>query len=444
LQAQACSTPNESGQALVAYTLALGSILAMLGLTVDVGWAYFRKQAAQSAAESAAMSAASAARRLSSTFTCNTDLECPSSPSACPTSPISSALSPAYNALQIGCYYASQNGFSVVNGGAQNVTMTAGTGYPPTAPNVNTNYWVTARVSESIPQLFSRIIPGHNSLTAGARATAGLINISLSGCAYLLDTRGVDTLMVGTSSFVATGCSVNVDSSSPNAVDLKGTANMNVAQLNVVGGVVNQGSGGFGSTQIVTGVAPFSDPLASVQPPSPGTCMASVHATNTVNLTPGTYCGGITGAGGSTINFAPGVYILSGGGMSLNGNASGTGVMFYNTFDSNGQNFSPISVNGSGTINLTAPSSGPYQSMLFFEDRNAPAGTINAIEGSTGLNLVGNLYFPTSELDLGGSGSSTDVAIVANTLQLKGTGQFTETTLPTPSAPSAPQVTLIE
>jgi hypothetical protein len=82
--------------------------------------------------------------------------------------------------------------------------------------------------------------------------------------------------------------------------------------------------------------------------------------------------------------------------------------------------------------------------MLFFEDRKAPAGTINAIEGSTSLNLVGNLYFPTSELDLGGSGSSTDVAIVANSLQLKGTGSFTETVVPTPSAPSAPQVTLIE
>ena len=218
---------------------------------------------------------------------------------------------------------------------------------------------------------------------------------------------------------------------------------MNVGQLNVVGGVVNSGGGSFDSTVINTGVASFPDPLANVPAPTPGSCLASVHATNTVNLTPGTYCGGISGTGGSTINFASGVYILLGGGLSFNGNASGTGVMFYNTFNST-YSFSPISITGSGTITLSAPTSGPYRGMLFFEDRNAPAGTADTVEGSSTLNLVGDLYFKNSELDLGGSGSSTDVAIVANTLVLHGGGTFQGTQLSTAAAPSVSTIVLIE
>jgi hypothetical protein len=415
-----------------------------LGLTADVGWAYYRQQAAQTAAESAAIAAVKSAQKLSATYTCGTDLECPSTPTACPSAPISSTLSPSYNSVQIGCYYAYLDGFSAGgSSGTQSVTVTAGTGTPTTVPNVTANYWVTVRASESISQLFSAIISGDTSLTASARATAAIVNAPLSGCAYMLDPSGIDTLMVGTSSFVATGCSINVDSSSANAVDLKGTSSMNVGQLNVVGGVVNSGGGSFDSTVINTGVASFPDPLANVPAPTPGTCLASVHATHTVNLTPGTYCGGISGTGGSTINFAPGVYILLGGGMSFNGNASGTGVMFYNTFDST-HSFSPISITGSGTVTLSAPTSGPYQSVLFFEDRNAPSGQVDSILGSSTLNLVGDLYFKNSEVDLGGSGSSTDVAIVANSLQLKGTGVFQSTQLSTAAAPSVPTIALIE
>jgi Putative Flp pilus-assembly TadE/G-like len=447
---------DERGQALVMVSFALIAILAILGLTVDVGWAFFRKQAAQTAVESAALAAVQAAQKLSATFTCGADVECPSTPSACPSPPISSTLSPSYNNLQIGCSYANLNGFSAA--GVQNVTMAAGTGAPSTVPNVSTNYWVTARATESIPQLFSAIIPGHTSIVSSARATAGIVNFALSGCVYLLSTSGTALTDSASASINATFCSINVNSNSASAVNMTGSGNINAATLNVVGpsscagkptcGISKSGSGGFGSTTINTGIATFSDPLAAVQPPPLGTCKAAVNdgSSSPLSLSPGTYCGGIKVSGSGSVTFSPGVYILDGGGLTLTGSGAvtGSGVMFYNTFDST-HPFAPVDITSgsSSPTTLSAPSSGPYQGLLIFESRSAPAST-DSITGSTNLNLVGNLYFKNSTLDLTGSGSSTDVAVVANQLVMTGSGNFNETNLSSASGPSAPVISLIE
>jgi Flp pilus assembly protein TadG len=449
---------DERGQALLMTALSLGMIFGILGLTVDVGWAYYRQQAAQTAAEAAALAAVKSAQTLSSTFTCGTDLECPSTATACPSAPISSTLSPSYNSVQIGCYYAYLDGFSAGgSSGAQSVTMAAGTGTPTTVPNVSTAYWVTARVSESISQLFSGINSGNNSLTASARATAAIINQGITACAYLLSPTGTGLSMTGSGSFTSSGCSINVNSDGASAVSLTGSGSIKVGYLNVVGpascagaqtcGISQTGSGGFGTTKITTGITSFSDPLAALPEPTLGTCKAAVNSTGSspVSLTAGTYCGGISVTGSGNVTLASGTYIIDGGGLTLtgSGNVTGTDVMIYNTFDST-HAFAPVDITGSGNINLTAPTSGPYQGVLFFEDRNAPSGETDKVTGSGNLNVVGDLYFKNSTLDVTGSGSSTDVAIIANKLSITGSGNFAETVLSTASAPSVPMIALIE
>ena len=52
---------NRKGQTAIMFTLALIPLFGMLGLVVDMGWANFRKQAAQAAADAAAEAAAEAA-----------------------------------------------------------------------------------------------------------------------------------------------------------------------------------------------------------------------------------------------------------------------------------------------------------------------------------------------------------------------------------------------
>jgi hypothetical protein len=434
---------DERGQALLVTALSLGMIFGILGLAADVGWAYYQREAAQTAAEAAAIAAVKSAMTLSATFTCGTDLECPSTATACPSAPISSTLSPSYNSVQIGCYYAYLDGFSAGgSSGAQSVTMAAGTGTPTTVANVTTNYWVTARVSESISQLFSGIISGNNSLTASARATAAVISQPLTGCAYLLATTGIAVLNdTAGGSFTSTSCAVYVDSSNADAASITGGGKFQVGSLNVVGGV-HANTGDLGTTTVNTGIAPFPDPLAAVPEPTPGSCMTFTGSTS---LTPGTYCGGIKITSGSATTMASGIYIMLGGGFTDTGGGSltGNGVMIYNTFNST-HAFAPVDITAGGAVTLSAPTSGPYQGILFFEDRNAPSGETDTLTGGGQMNMVGDLYFRNSTLTVTAGGSGNDVAIIANQMVYTGGGNMTDKNLSSSSAPAVPMIALIE
>lgn len=133
----------------------------------------------------------------------------------------------------------------------------------------------------------------------------------------------------------------------------------------------------------------------------------SISGSAPVTLSPGVYAGGISISNNANITFNPGTYILAGGGLSIGGNAtlSGTGVTFYNTTGPGG--YQPISFSGNVTANLSAPTSGPFAGILFFQDRSI------AYSGSNGSTIVGNgnstfdgvLYFPTTSLSYVGNSS---------------------------------------
>ncbi len=171
---------KERGQVIVMVTFALFAMVGLMGLAVDLGWSYFTKKSAQAAADSAALAAAQqafvSAGEGDDAYTCGTGVTCQAATSC-----------PGAGNIQNGCLYAQQNGFSVTEGGRQNVTMEANTTYPiPTAPGVHPYYWVTARVSERVPQLFSSIL-GNTSSLVSARATAAVIDSSVMGSLILLN-----------------------------------------------------------------------------------------------------------------------------------------------------------------------------------------------------------------------------------------------------------------
>jgi hypothetical protein len=132
----------------------------------------------------------------------------------------------------------------------------------------------------------------------------------------------------------------------------------------------------------------------------------------TATLNPGVYCGGIEINYGANVTFNPGTYILtsatnaSGTSYGLTANigalATGNGITFYNTVTS-GKTAGPIQFNyssfaaGNG-INFTAPATGTYEGILFFQDS---ANTTQAqIIGSSSFNTVlqGAYYFPKAKV----------------------------------------------
>src|SRR5215467_2354808 len=172
------------GQALIMTTLALIPMFGIIGLAVDLGWMEFTKKSAQTAADAAVMAALLKfqSTAYSTDFTCGVGGVVCQAPTSC---------SPAMgNHLDSGCLYAQLNGFT--SSGNQYVTMQSGVGTPPTATGVlSSAYWVTARVNQRVPQLFSAVLGNANGLVS-ARATAALN--PARDCIYVMDPTGSDAI----------------------------------------------------------------------------------------------------------------------------------------------------------------------------------------------------------------------------------------------------------
>lgn len=430
---------RQRGQALVMVTLSLLVMLGMAGLVVDLGWAYFRREAAQSAAEAAAIAAAQSAFQATGggSVTCGAQgILCQSTPQPCP-NPVPY---PPANNFHSGCSYAAANGF--VQGGRQSVTLAAGnSGGPPTAPGVAARYWVTARVSENLPQLFSAVL-GNVLGGVTARATAIIPPSGGGGCVYVLRPNGTSVTNNG-NAHLESACGIYINSNSSTAVVLNGNASIEGtggASVNIVGGWLGNGNAWISPAPNL-GVSPADDPFASMQPPAVGACTSSGvvlngHQTGTID--PGVYCGAIILNGQSSLTMNPGVYVLKSG-ITVNGGSSltGNGVTLYNQSGS-------LTLNGSSGITLTAPESGPWQGILIFQDRgNSSSATLN---GGSELRLTGAMYFPNAQLTLNG-GSSSDGAtttIVVRNLVLNGNAYIRQPVSTPFGGGATPRVMLVE
>ena len=214
---------REKGQAIVMVTLALMAMCGILGLAVDFGWAFFVKRAAQAAADTGALAAAQALRTTVGAIgpyncyqnTCRTE----NSPLIC----TSSVINDANDNLDNACLYAKQNGF--IDAGRQRVRVNEGssgsingTATPPTRAGLEVQYWVTVRVTETVPQLFSAVM-GNPWATVSARATAAIMEAESEGSLRLINREG-DSIDWGSGQPVA-------------GVNLDGQANTNQGNYSV-------------------------------------------------------------------------------------------------------------------------------------------------------------------------------------------------------------------
>ena len=430
---------SQRGQALLMVTFSIAFLLGMIGLAVDLGWSYYRRQAAQGAAEAAAI-AAVVSTLGSSSITCvnagcQTATACPANPTTPPSTNIGS-----------GCLYAKANGF--LNTGSQTVQIAANLTSPPAAAGIATLYWVTATITETNSQLFSGMLGGHTLGGIAAQATAGVFQGAVSNCVYVLDPHASQAFMAsGNNSIMQTSCGIYVNSNNANAVVVNGQAHVTAPTISVVGGYQScmNGQNCFYSPDYPTTNQPsVADPFASLPAPTYSGCGGSSStlqlSQGSYSISAGVYCGGIVVSGNAQVTLGSGIYILNGGGLTLNSaNASITGsnVMFYNT--ANGYSYGPILISGQPTVNLSAPTSGVYSGILFFQDRTLTSSNSNIIAGNTNPRLVGSLYFPTTPLLITGGSASTPFLgkVVARTLTVNGGGLFVSLSGPATGGGSA-------
>lgn len=119
-----------------------------------------------------------------------------------------------------------------------------------------------------------------------------------------------------------------------------------------------------------------------------------------------------------TSRSAPGLYIFTGStGLSVIGavniSQSGTaGVTIYNS------GTGAISFTGASNVSLTAPTTGTYAGILFYQN---PSDTAAAtVTGASNADYIGALYFPDAALNYSGASNGAYTILVAQTLAFVG------------------------
>ena len=259
----------------------------------------------------------------------------------------------------------------------------------------------------------------------------------VSGCVVALDPTADGALTLSGNAEVNLGCGAVVNSNSPTAIIENGGACLTATSIATSGDY----SGDCLNPTPDTGMPTITDPLAKLDPPSYSGCdyAALVDVTVKTMLTPGVYCGGISIHDNAEVEFVAGMYILDGIGMQIAGNSvvTGDGVTFYFPPTTTGvpggkvkgKPQPPISLLIAGTtdVTLSAPTSGYYEGILFYQDRDIPKTMKNLFTGGSKMSLEGLFYFPKSDVKFAGNSSvngSNWISIVARTVEFVGTSNL--------------------
>jgi hypothetical protein len=405
---------RQAGYAIILTTIALVALLAFMGFGIDMGMLRYERRLQQTAADAAAIAGTNDLADI-----------CLGVSAGC-----ASRDTAAQNA-------ATANGFT---DGSNNVTVAVNN--PPSYwagdPHLGDAKYVEVVITAVHQTYFERIVGIENeTVVARAEATWNAGGANSSNCLVTLgdpsNEIGVD--VIGSVTLNATTCGI-VDNG--NFTPTGNGMTVNTCSFNVGGpGDAGNSSGNVtcnGNTLTPSYNTPTTEnPLFKLNSQTPcgfATCnpASSPASPNTSGCNGATYCcpGGATvcsfqsvSINGGTVTFAPGVYIIDGGGTTNNPgfnctgdpNISGNGVMFFFT------GAATITCTGSGTMNLTAPgvngASGvpanlpqDWNGVLMWQDpADTSTGNLTA-KGSSCTGGKGNNLGPSLGGDTGGNSTT--------------------------------------
>jgi hypothetical protein len=221
--------------------------------------------------------------------------------------------------------------------------------------------------------------------------------------------------VTGTAKLTATA-TVQVDSSNISAGTATNMGNVTAPTIALTGNWTHDASGTM-TGSIVTNGPSVADPLANLATPNTSTLTTqpSIPAYGSYTMNPGIYNGGVTFGGGMNITMNPGIYYMNGGGFTVaNGvTLTGTGVMIYISPGSGAFSFQ-----GGGVINLSAPTTGTYAGVIFYQDRSNT--TPISIANGTTTNITGTFYAAGAAISFAGGAQLSQFGsqIIASTVNL--------------------------
>lgn len=395
---------GEEGQALIFVAMLMTGLMLFTGLVIDYGRGAVKHRDAQNAADAAALDAAYQIYAAQSEGTATTQAQSIVTKHGFPSSDLTT--------------------LTFLNGGGQ-----------PTI-DASAVKSVNAVVTDTFPTLLMRLV-GLSSTTVNAAASA-VVSAGGSGpCAIcVLDPHATDAFeQIGHATTTVTGGGVVVNSDASEAAFLQGNTNVVADSVGIVGNYGTRGPGSF-SPNPVTGTTPIPDPLANVPVPTcpSGNPTGQGDYSGSGTISPGTYTS-ISAGGNSGLTLSPGVYCITGN-LGGGGTAqfNGNGVMLYFTCGTYvsptactpGQTGAGFQMTGTPNYNITAPTSGPYQGLSIFYDRNNVASF--GLKGDAGDSLTGTIYAKSAAMNFVGNAqmSQLDSRIIVGTLYLQGNADLAD------------------
>lgn len=267
----------------------------------------------------------------------------------------------------------------------------------------------------TVSQAFGVLVTGSTTTKVGVSAEAAPGGAA-TVCILLLDASASPGLMAnGGTNVNAPGCEADVKSTGNPAATFNNGSNITTARLCIQGGSIVDNGGTH--PNLMTGCSTASNPFVGKLPAPASTTCSGPNANGgnynggTVNLSPGVYCGGFNFNGAPTVKLSPGVYVIKGGGWTVDGGTwSGAGVTFYFADTSN------IQFNSGMSMTLSAPTSGTYAGILFYEADGLTLSSF-VFDDSVSESLSGLIYLPSRQLTFNSTSnmSSQQLTLVADT-----------------------------
>lgn len=344
---------REAGTVLPLVAASLAVLMGFGGIAVDVGYLEYRQQAQQVATDAAAAGGAESLLRVG----------CPSQGAA----------------MTAAAQDATSNGFANNTNGVSINTLN-----PPTSGPFASNLCaVQVTITDSkVGTFFTRLF-GYSSGEAETTQAVAIVSQSGGGCIYLLS-PSVSTNFNG-STVTAKQCGALIND----------TANFNgsvvdMASIGYAGAAPNTNGATFKSG-VPEPMLPVADPCPEIpgcaylaaNPPSTSSCNSTYDGSG--QLYPGCYSN--LNLNKATINMNPGLYIFNGAENFNQATITGTGITMYVTAAGSPPNF-----NKTTQVNLTPPSSGNYQGVLYYQSpQNSQSPNFN----SSDVTYSGLMYAPT-------------------------------------------------
>ncbi len=236
------------------------------------------------------------------------------------------------------------------------------------------------------------------------------------------------------------GCGMITNSTSLTAAIATGSSSVNATPVAAVGNIGD--SDNWNGAELLPFTVKQEDPYVDVEPPPFTPCpgngsrirVNSNTTDNTRQNATGVICASDIDISG-TANLGSATYVVDGGDFKAGAQAhitcNGCTIILTNSSSGTTVPIGTVTINAGAEIDMSAPTAGTYDGILFYQDRRATKSEtiVNKINGNSNSLMSGAFYFPNQQLQINGTaGLNFDCAkFVSYVVEFSGNGSINNT-----------------